>query len=204
MTIPDYHPSYMALRYPIFFLCGEQSWHNLIPLAGHDLPADHPLHARRRNRATGTLRRHAVPAFDDEPEEGELGWDPEYQDDGSDQPRRGRGGSTRITRRQFYVKWIQVSTPFIYLISAKEQSSLTPSGSSTYRPDRADFSVNYYHNNPAPSGKPRRPGEFVDEITEFHLAWWIGSAEAVWKMFSFGMGTMKLSVERLQIHPPNQ
>jgi ATP-dependent DNA helicase PIF1 len=75
-------------------------------------------------------------------------------------------------------------------------------------PDRADVAITRqstrYEDNPAPSGRPRVRGELVDEITEFHSARWIGSAEAVWKMFSFGMGTMKPHVERLQIHLPDQ
>ena len=76
-------------------------------------------------------------------------------------------------------------------------------------PDRADITVTRqslhgYKDNPAPSGQPRIRGETVDEITEFHSARWIGSAEAVWKMLSFGMGSLKPHVERLQIHLPNQ
>ena len=74
-------------------------------------------------------------------------------------------------------------------------------------PDRADITVTRpstrYEDNPAPSGRPRQRGELVDEITEFYSARWIGSAEAVWKMLSFGIGTMKPHVERLQIHLPD-
>ena len=110
MSIPDWHPSYMALRYPLLFPFGEQSWHDRIPLAGHELPGDHPLHASRRNRTAGTLSRHTIDAFDDNPE-GEYDIDPEYEEepntDGERAPR-GCGGSIRLTRRQFYVKFMQV------------------------------------------------------------------------------------------------
>jgi len=68
ILIPDWHPSYMALRYPLLFPFGEQSWHDRIPLAGQSLPGDHPLHASRRNRTAGTLSRHNMTPFDDDPE----------------------------------------------------------------------------------------------------------------------------------------
>ena len=115
MAIPDWHSSYMALRYPLLFPFGEQSWHDRIPLAGHNLPGDHSLNASRRNRTAGTLSRHNMEAFDNNSEE-ELGdGDPEHEkdpnDDGQRAPR-GRGGSTRLTRRQFYVKWMQVRVPY--------------------------------------------------------------------------------------------
>jgi hypothetical protein len=75
-------------------------------------------------------------------------------------------------------------------------------------PDQADITLNrrskHHDDNPAHSGQPRQRGEEVDEITEYHSARWIGSAEAVWKLLSFGMGTMKPHVERLQIHLPDQ
>lgn len=93
----------MALRYPLLFPFGEQSWYDRIPLAGHSLPTDHLLHATRRNRTAGTLARHGMDADDDD--------DPEAEEslnaDGEHTPR-GRGGSIRLTRRQFYVKWMQV------------------------------------------------------------------------------------------------
>ena len=75
-------------------------------------------------------------------------------------------------------------------------------------PNRVDIIVTRqshygYEDHPAPSGQPRIRGEAIDEITEFHSARWIGSAEAVWKMLSFGIGSLKPHVERLQIHLPN-
>lgn len=112
MSIPDWHPSYMALRYPVLFPFGEQSWHDRIPMAGHHPQGDHPLHASRRNRAHGTLVRHGLNPFDDEPEQEER-VDPEHQETAEDRnphAARGRGGSTRLTRRAFYVKWMQVSS----------------------------------------------------------------------------------------------
>lgn len=101
ISIPEWHPSYMALRYILLFPFGEQSWHDRMPLAGQQLRIDHPLHALKRNRTTGTLSRHTMPAFDDNPEQ-EDDIDPEHEEtlngDGEGTPR-GRGGSTRITRR---------------------------------------------------------------------------------------------------------
>lgn len=110
MSIPDWHPSYMALRYPLLFPFGEQSWHDRLPLAGHQLSGDHPLHASRRNRVAGTLARHTLIGGDEEPEQ-EEGGDPEQgldQDVDGEHAPRGRGGSQRVTRRQFYAKWMQV------------------------------------------------------------------------------------------------
>lgn len=115
MSIPDWHPSYMALRYALLFPFGEQSWHDRIPLAGHELPGDHSLHAMRRNRTAGTLSRYTMSAFDDNPG-GEHDIDPEHEEepnaDGEHAPR-GRGGSTRLTRRQFYVKFMQVRMSYL-------------------------------------------------------------------------------------------
>ena len=75
-------------------------------------------------------------------------------------------------------------------------------------PDHADIALTRgktrYEDNPAPSGQPRQRGEEVDEITEYHSARWIGSAEAVWKILGFSMGVMKPHVERLQCHLPGQ
>jgi len=110
MSIPDWHPSYMALRYPLLFPFGEQSWHDRLPLAGQQLPGDHPLHASRRNRVAGSFARHTLIGGDEEPEQ-EEGGDPEQgldQDVDGQHVRRGRGGSQRVMRRQFYVKWMQV------------------------------------------------------------------------------------------------
>ena len=107
IAIPDWHSSYMALRYPLLFPFGEQSWHDRIPLAGHNLPGNHPLNASRRNRTAGTLSRHNMEGFDDNPEEKLGDGDPEHEEDpndGGQRAPRGRGGSTRLTRRQFYVK----------------------------------------------------------------------------------------------------
>ena len=58
ITIPEWHPSYIALRYILLFPFSEQSWHDRIPLAGRQLPGDHPLHVSRRNYTAGTLSRH--------------------------------------------------------------------------------------------------------------------------------------------------
>jgi len=106
MSISEWHPSYIALRYILLFPFGEQSWHNRMPLIGQQLRIDYLLYALKRNRTTGTLSRHTMPAFDDNPEQ-EDDIDPEYEEtlnsDGKGAPR-GRGGSTRITRRQFYIK----------------------------------------------------------------------------------------------------
>ena len=49
--------------------------------------------------------------FDDDPEEEHGDGDPEHEEDTNadrEYVPRGRGGSTRLTRRQFYVKWMQV------------------------------------------------------------------------------------------------
>lgn len=46
--------------------------------------------------------------------------------------------------------------------------------------------------------------EQVDEVEEYRDARWIGSAEACWRIFGFDMHGHKPSVERLQLHLPNQ
>lgn len=127
MDIPDWHPCYMALRYPILFPFGEQSWHENIRLGpnGDDWPTDHPLHARKRNGMPGAIRHHNFPRDHEVPqEEEELQEDreqeeanaggqaegPNFQQEApDDEGPRGRGGSTRVTRRLFYNHLIQVS-----------------------------------------------------------------------------------------------
>ncbi len=76
MSIPDWHPSYIALRYPLLFPFSEQSWYDRLPLAGHQLSGDYLLHASRRNRVAGTLARHTLISSDEELEQ-EEGGDPE-------------------------------------------------------------------------------------------------------------------------------
>ena len=75
-------------------------------------------------------------------------------------------------------------------------------------PDRANITVTRqslysYKDNPTPSGQPRIRGKTIDEITEFYSARQIGSAEAVQKILSFRIGSLKPYMERLQIHLPN-
>lgn len=76
-------------------------------------------------------------------------------------------------------------------------------------PNRADISVTRYSrygykDNPTPSGQPRVRGEAIDKITEFHLARQIGLAEAIQKMLSFGIGSLKPYIKRLQIYLSDQ
>lgn len=112
MSIPDWHPSHMALRYPLLFLFGEQLWYDRILMAGYQNQGDYFLHASRRNRTAGVLSRHTLNPSDDEPEQ-ENGIDPEHEEEANGDCEhthraRGRGGCTRLTRRVCYVKWMQV------------------------------------------------------------------------------------------------
>ena len=90
MTIPAWHPAYMALRYILLFPFGE------------------PLHTSRRNYTAGTLSRHNFHFLED-PKQEDGGNDSEQEEDlnanGENAPQ-GRGGSTRLTKREFYVKWM--------------------------------------------------------------------------------------------------
>ena len=103
ILISNWHPLYMALRYPLLFPFGEQSWHDGIPIAGYQLQSDHLLHAYRRHRGVSAF----TDPFDPEPEQ-DIDMDPEHAEpvnnDGDVQLARGRGGSTRLTRRIFYLK----------------------------------------------------------------------------------------------------
>ena len=78
MSILEWHPSYMALRYPLLFLFGQQSWHDRVLMAGRQDQGDHLLHASRRNRTDGISSRHTLNPFDDEPEQ-EIGINPEHE-----------------------------------------------------------------------------------------------------------------------------
>jgi len=102
MAIPDWHSSYIALRYLLLFPFGKQSWYNRISLVGYNLFGNYSLNASRRNRTAGTLSRHNIEGFDDNPEE-ELGDDnPEHKEDPNNNGQRalrGRGGSIRLTKR---------------------------------------------------------------------------------------------------------
>ncbi|KAL4306363.1 hypothetical protein AHAS_Ahas16G0170800 [Arachis hypogaea] len=47
-------------------------------------------------------------------------------------------------------------------------------------------------------------GSNVDEVQQFVDARWITAPEARWRIFKFNLYQMYPSVERLQIHLPNQ
>lgn len=56
MRVPEWHSSYMALRYVLHFPFGEQSWHDSLPLRGHErLPEGHLFATRRLNIRQRTL-----------------------------------------------------------------------------------------------------------------------------------------------------
>ena len=108
MRVPEWHSSYMALRYILPFPYGEQSWYNSLPLRGHDrLPEGHLFATRRLNMRQGTTQHHGIYQDPDRPEHG----DGEEEPEGDGAAPRGRGGSTRVTRSQIYRYWLQVS-PF--------------------------------------------------------------------------------------------
>ena len=69
------------------FLYGEQGWHPYIPLSRIDIEANPELLARRRNNLDADRDDNE---FDD------------GNEDGDGEPRRGRGGSNRVSQAQFY------------------------------------------------------------------------------------------------------
>ena len=99
VNVPYWHSSYMALRYPLLFPQGEQSWTKDEPLVGHTLSND--LHACRR-------RPNQHPLQTDNPENAEAGGDEEGAGVNDGAPS-GRGGSSRVTLKEFYRMWMQVS-----------------------------------------------------------------------------------------------
>ena len=109
ISISNWHPLYIALRYSLLFLFNKQSWHDGISIAGYQLQSDYLLHAYRRYRG--------ISAFDDpfDPElEQDITIDSEHAEsepvngDSEVQLARGRGESTRLTRRVFYLKQIRI------------------------------------------------------------------------------------------------
>ena len=101
--VPFWHAAYMALRYPLLFPFGELGWHDNIPLRGHAvaLPNNHLFADRHQNKVQGTLQNHNLIHEFDAP----------VNDDAVDTDRapRGRGGSKRVTLKDIYNYWIQVS-----------------------------------------------------------------------------------------------
>ena len=119
ISIPFWQSCYMPLRYPLIYPYGEQSWNKLIPLRGHD--ASEGLLARRPG--LGQVERHGMEfregdggepedvepphpdAQAEEAEENSGGGD--VDEDGG--VACGRGGSTRVTQKEFYRYQLQVS-----------------------------------------------------------------------------------------------
>lgn len=100
--IPFWHSSYMPLRYPLVFPCGEQSWMDSLPLRGHQNSRN--LLARRAPPSLPTIEEDAD---EDQPEAVEALAEEEIHDDAP----CGRGGSKRVTQKDFYQYWLQVSKP---------------------------------------------------------------------------------------------
>lgn len=119
ISIPFWQSCYMPLRYPLIYPYGEQSWNKLIPLRGHD--ASKGLLARRPG--PGEVERHGMDFREEdggEPEDVE----PPHPDAEAEEAEEnsgggdvdedggvacGRGGSTRVTQKEFYRYQLQVS-----------------------------------------------------------------------------------------------
>ena len=112
--VPYWHSCYFAVRYPLLFPFGEQSWHDRLPLRGHNaLPTNHLLAGRESH--PGVIQNHGLrtnyePMEENQeaqenrpPQENQL-----PQEAVNDRPR-GRGGSVRVTMKQLYCSWMQVS-----------------------------------------------------------------------------------------------
>ena len=85
----------MALRYPILFPCGEQSWMATIPLLGHE--NNRSLLARRPGAALRSLHQHGLQYDGDEGEGPEPSQD-EQQDE--DSGARCGGGVRNVSTRR--------------------------------------------------------------------------------------------------------
>ena len=108
----------MALRYPILFPHGEQSWNAKVPLRGFERSS---RLLARRTIPSGRLLRHTV-AFGDEnqidpgqpvddPNPLQVEGPPDPEDEG-ESVAVGRVGSKRTTQEQFYAHMLQVSLPY--------------------------------------------------------------------------------------------
>ena len=115
IRVPEWYSSYMALRYILPFLYREQSWHNSLPLRGHNrLPEGYLFATRRLNIRQGTTQHHGIYQDPDRPEYSNSKEEPE----GDRAAPRGYRGSTRITRSQIYRYWLQVSPFYGFQTSA--------------------------------------------------------------------------------------
>ena len=138
ISIPFWESCYMPLRYPLIYPYGEQSWNKLIPLRGHN--ASKGLLARRPGQ--GQIERHGIEFGDDgEPESVEVADLDAEEENGNedDEAGCGRGGSTRVTQKEFYRYQLQVSHLLYYLpfCDAFGPTSIATSGLASLPPTRA-------------------------------------------------------------------
>ncbi|SGY77439.1 BQ5605_C005g03639 [Microbotryum silenes-dioicae] len=108
-TVSSLHPSAMPLRYPLLFPAGEDGFHPNIPLCGSN-QAGPPISRNREQIDNGVQLRELLdglgPDEEDEEEDDEDEGDEEDEENGDGERRRsnkrGRGGSTRVSRSQYF------------------------------------------------------------------------------------------------------